>query len=208
MNFHRVTLQAGGRGAAARLRRWGLLISCSLAAAGLGIAAESVAPAESGVSKEYQVKAAFLFKTLQFVEWPDAAFPEPKTPIGIGILGNDPFGNLLDQVVAGETIRNRGITIQRSKRLEDLIKKNHVLFISKTEKGQIEPILASLGNAPILTVSEIEGFAERGGMVNFFVEGKRVKLEINPEAARRCGLRISSQLLRLARIVGRGANTE
>ena len=157
--------------------------------------------AQPSASKEYQLKAAFLYNFAQFVQWPEAAFPEASTPISIGVLGDDPFGVALDRVVQGESINNRKLIIKRSRQLDDL-QSCHLLFISKSEKGRLAQILASLEARSILTVGETEQFAKRGGVINFFFDENRIRFEINTDAARRKGLKISSQLLSLGRIVG------
>lgn len=180
----------------ARLGGWGL---ATLAVATPLAAAD--APPPLAPFKEYEVKAACLFNFGQFVEWPAAAFAATNSPLGIGVLGADPFGEYLNQIVQNETIKGRKVTIQSSRRVEDLLS-CHVLFISKSEKGRLPQILAALGNTSVLTVGEVEGFAERGVMINFYLQGNKVRFEINPTAAQRQGLKISSQLLKLGKIVG------
>lgn len=156
--------------------------------------------AQMAATKEYQIKAAFLFNFAQFVDWPPAAFPNPDSPFRIGILGDDPFGPALDQTIQGETIHNRKLIIQRSQRAEDL-KDCNLVFISRSEKGRMGEILPKFNAGVILTVSEVEGFTRRGGIINFYLEGNKVRFEINPAAAQREGLKISSQLLSLGKIV-------
>ncbi len=160
---------------------------------------------ESGVSKEYQIKAVFLFNFVQFVRWPDAAFPESATPISIGILGDGPFASYLEQGVRGETVRGRPLVVRRSQELEEL-KTCHVLFVSRSERGNVAEILAALEGHSILTVGETEGFAAQGGIINFFLHENKVRFEINPDAARNRGLEIGSQLLNLAKIVAAAEN--
>jgi hypothetical protein len=162
---------------------------------------------QPAVSKEYQVKAAFLFNFAQFVEWPPAAFKNPDSPLSIGILGEDPFGSALEETVKGESIRNRKLIIKRSRRAEDL-NGCQLVFIAKSEKTKLSDALTKLTGKGILTVSEIEGFGLRGGMFNFFIEGNKVRFEINPAAAQHEGLKISSQLLSLGRIVGAAPPTK
>ena len=155
------------------------------------------------ISREYQIKAAFLFNFAQFVEWPATAFPNLSTPICIGILGTDPFGAALDETVQGETIHSRPLVVTRSKQVEDL-KSCQLVFISESERERVGDVLAALDLQSVLTVSDIDRFAERGGVIRFFVQGNRVRFEINPASARREGLKISSQLLALGRIVEPG----
>jgi len=162
----------------------------------IGAAASSA----SAVSKEYEVKAACLFHFAQFVDWPDSAFSDADAPFSIGILGDDPFGDTLDEIVKGESIRHRGIAIKRSRRASDL-KGCQMLFISNSEKDRVDQILSSLDDASILTVGETDGFAGRGGIINFYLDENKVRFEINPDTAKRHGLKLSSQLLGLGRIV-------
>jgi hypothetical protein len=160
----------------------------------------ATAPAQRSTIDEREVKAVFLFNFAQFVDWPASAFPTPSAPIVIGILGNDPFGSVLDQVVEGELIKGRPLAIGRFRRVED-ITACHVLFISPSEAATYERIIAALRARPILTVGETEGFTSRG-MVRFLTQRNRVRLEVNIEAVKTAGLTVSSNLLRAARIVG------
>ncbi|MCX6898309.1 MAG: YfiR family protein [Verrucomicrobia bacterium] len=158
---------------------------------------QAAAPA----AKEYEVKAAFLFNFAQYVEWPPEMFAAPTAPIIIGVLGDDLFGNVLDQTVRGETVRNRPIAIHRSRQIENL-KHCHLLFISKSERGRLAHVFTKLAGTHCLTVGETERFAHNGGIINFRLQGANVRFEINLNAARRSGLTISSKLLRLAIIIG------
>jgi hypothetical protein len=155
-----------------------------------------------GVS-EYQIKAVFLFNFAQFVEYPPAAFPRPETPLVIGVLGEDPFGPLLDETVRGERINNRPAVVRRFRQVEE-IDVCHVLFISRAEMSRLDQIFERLKGRPVLTVGEVDGFAQRGGMIRFVNESNKVRMRINPETAREAGLVISSKLLRPATIVSPG----
>ncbi len=157
--------------------------------------------AQSAQPKEYHIKAVFLFNFVQFVEWPDDAFADANTPIAIGILGDDPFGPSLDEVIQGENVKGRPLTVLRARRLADL-SDCHLIFVSRSESRRLDDVLSQLANRPILTVSELEGFARRGGIIAFFSDGKKVRFEINPASARRVELKISSELLGLGRIAG------
>jgi hypothetical protein len=151
-------------------------------------------------SREYQIKAAFLVNFMQFTSWPDNAFSNGDTPFCIGVLGDDPFGAALDQIVQGETIKNRKIIVQRSRSVDDC-KNCQLVFVSSSEEKRLPAILARLDSDPVLTVGESRGFARRGGIINFYLEGNKVRFEINAEVARRDKLHISSQLLSLGKIV-------
>jgi hypothetical protein len=170
-----------------------------LIAAGV-LAIEPTALGQPSVPKEYQVKAAFLFHFVQFVEWPPSAFASADAPICIGVLGENPFGNALGEVVRGEKGQNRNLIVQPAQRAEDL-RDCHLVFISKSETPRMASILAELDTRPVLTVSEIDGLAQRGAVINLYLAGSKVRFEISPMAARRKGLKISSQLLSLGRIV-------
>jgi hypothetical protein len=165
-----------------------------------GLSAGDAPPDSPPASREYDVKAVFLFNFAQFVEWPDAAFADDSAPVCIGVLGSDPFGDALARTVRGETVRGRGIIIKSAKDAADL-KSCHVVFVSKSEKAQVRTILEALKDSHVLTVGETGGFAEAGGVINFFLQGGKVKFEINTEAAHTKGLKISAQLLGVARLV-------
>ena len=152
-------------------------------------------------SKEYQIKAACLLNFARFIQWPEATFAGPAAPIVVGVLGDDPFGEVLEQTFQGESVDGRLFVIKRSRQVEEL-KKCHMLFVSRSEKDRVPGILAALGTASVVTVGEIDGFASRGGILNFYVEGGKTRFEINANAAKRNGLPISSQLLKRAKIVG------
>lgn len=179
-------------GAAARL---GLLAVLTFAGPAL--------PAESAGPKEYRVKAVFLLNFGQFVEWPAGTFPEPGTPFVIGVLGDDPFGTALDQVVAGEAIHGHPIAVRRLRDAQ-AASTCHILFISRSESPRLPRILASLENLPILTVGDMKAFAESNGVVQFVLVDNRIRLRVNLAAARAAKLSISSQLLRQAELVEPG----
>ena len=154
-------------------------------------------PADTAVSKEYQVKAAFLYNFFQFVEWPAEAFPESQTPLVIGVIGDDPFDGYLEQIVHGEKVNNRPLVVRRYHQ-PDEIKVCHVLFISQSEGGRVKDLLAGLKGRNILTVSDLDGFARDGGIIRFVTENNKIRFKINTEAAKVARLTISSKLLRAA----------
>jgi hypothetical protein len=155
----------------------------------------------AGAPSEYQVKAAFLFNFAQFVEWPARAFPDPQTPFVIGILGNDPFGPDLDAVVRGETIGNRPLLIERYRRIDELHNCN-ILYIGRTEMGELPHILEVLKGRSILTVTDAQDGDPRGVMIRLVTRSNRIRLQIDVGAAKAGNLVISSKLLRPAEIVG------
>src|SRR6266498_3946449 len=151
--------------------------------------------------KEYDLKATFLYHLAQFVDWPPKAFPTEETPLVIGILGTDPFGKVLDEIIQGEVIKNRKLTVERYRVVEE-VKNCHILFISQSEAGHLDQIFSSLKARNILTVGDTEGFAQRGGIVRFRTENNKIRLRINIDAAKAANLTISSKLLRAAELVG------
>ena len=172
----------------------------ALAVAVAWLAAVCPAQAQRASFNEREVKAVFLFNFAQFTEWPPRAFADPQSPIVIVILGEDPFGRALDDVVAGEAVRNRRLVIERLRRVED-VKTCHILFVSPSEAEKYEQIFARLEGRSILTVGDTEGFATRGGIIRFLTERNRIRLRVNVAAARGAGLTISSRMLRAAEIV-------
>jgi YfiR/HmsC-like len=189
------------------LRRLGILI----AILGMTLNWTSTADAQAGDadSSEYLIKAGFIYNFAKFVEWPSAAFSQPDSPIVIGVLGADPFGNVLDRIVEDKKIGPRGFVVRRykwGKELKDL-KDCKILFVSASEKTHIDEILLSVKGLPILTVGETPGFAERGGVIRFTLEDNRVRFEVNVDAAHQADLNISSRLLTLAKIIPQTAAT-
>lgn len=164
----------------------------------LPLVAPAANAANAGQGLEYQLKAAFLYNFVKFVEWPAEAFNGERSPLSICVYGADPFGDTLDNVVRGETVGERGLLVQRPDSLDDL-RDCHVLFVSRSERGRMPEILARVAGEPVLTVGDADGFLKAGGVINFVLEENKVRFLINPEAAERNRLKISSKLLRLAK---------
>lgn len=162
------------------------------------LAAPGAATAQVTAS-ESDVKAAFLYNFTKFVEWPPAAFADARSPLKICVLGEDPFGKTLRALV-NEEVGGRPLSLLRLDNLSNPAA-CHVLFISRSEKNRLPQILAALGDAPVLTVGDTPELFAQGGIINFILEGSKVRFEINQEAAERVGIRISSKLLALARRV-------
>ncbi len=150
---------------------------------------------------EYQVKAAYLFNFLKFVVWPDGSFADPLAPIVIGVVGEDPFGSTLPQVVTGKTVQGRDLVI-RNYRTGENLRGAQILFISASERKHLPAILSSLRGSSVLTVADMEGFLDAGGMIQFVNENDRVRFAINVEATTQGRLKMSSKLLSLAKVVG------
>lgn len=161
-------------------------------------AVDRPARADDGAT-EYAVKAAYLLNFARFVTWPPAAFAAPNTALTICILGSDPFGATLDGMVGGEVVDSHPLAVRRVAQMREA-DGCHILFVNAAEEARA--VDDALGARPVLTVGDAETFAQSGGMVGFRIEQSTVRLTVNPEAMRENGLQMSSQVLRLARIVG------
>jgi hypothetical protein len=170
----------------------------ALAAAVLAPVSTPKADVVKGTS-EYELKAAFLYNFAKFVEWPAGAFSEASAPIVVGVVGDDPFKGSLDSV-EGKSANGHQVSIRRLSASQDL-RSCHVLFVSSSERKRLDQIVASLGDASVLTVGEMEGFATNGGMIRLTMEDSKVRFEINAGTARRARLKVSSKLLSLAKRV-------
>jgi YfiR/HmsC-like len=186
-----------------RRPRLRLLVVLMLLGPPLMLFAERTPREKAENSREYAVKVTVLFKLALFVEWPERGHRGSAEPFVIGVLGEDPFGPLLEQVTAGEEIDGRPFFIIRSDRIEPLLS-SQILFISRSEDRRLDEVLASSKDHHLLTVSEIPGFCERGGMVNLLLDGGKVRIELNRQEAEGAELRINSKLVKLAREVATG----
>jgi hypothetical protein len=187
-----------GRGLVQRAA--GLLLPLVAAVAtGSALAAQAPSPAAS----EYQLKAAFLYNFARFIEWPSEAFPDPSAPILIGVLGEDPFGGDLEQMIKGKTVNGRPFVIKRFKRDQNL-RACHILFISSSEQKHLAQIIEGLKGTGVLTVSEVERFAQFGGVIQLTMEASKMRFAINIDSAERARLKLSSKLLSLAKVVRDG----
>lgn len=169
------------------------VLSLAFLAAGLACAQETPPP-------EYRVKAAFLWNFAKFIQWPTNAFINDAAPFIIGVLGENPFGDDLENTVRGKQITTRPITVKTCRTAAEA-RECHLLFISTSETNRLTDIFKSLRGSPILTVGDVEEtgkFTEAGGMINFVFEGNKIRFQINDDAAKAENLNISSKLLSLA----------
>jgi hypothetical protein len=168
---------------------------------GLAFLAGGPIAALGGDVSEYGVKAAFLYNFTKYIEWPPKVFAATNTPFIIGVSGDD-----LDKPVEGKTVGGRPIVLRRLGGFEEDqgagIRKYRVLFTCCSEKGRLPGILAGLKGAPVLTVPGIGGLTAKGGMIMFGQEGSRIVLMANRAAGEKAGLKISSKLLKVAKISG------
>ena len=179
----------------------GALVLYLFAAAGILVCLKGLA---ADAPTEVQVQAVFLYNFSRFVEWPAQAFSAPDDPFVIGILGSDPFGARLDEAVRNEQINGHPLTVRRFRNVAE-VDNCQILFVDRSEVARLGQILAALDHRSTLTVSQADGTAQRGVMIQFATENNRIRLRINVESARASGLTISSKLLRPAEIVGTDA---
>ena len=177
-------------------RLTGLLYGIALT---IVLATGQFASAQSKPPLEYQVKAAFLFNFTRFIHWPAAAYPSADAPFVIGIIGNDPFGSYLDDIVQGEQVDGHPIVVRRYHDIHD-ITGCQILFMSINEPARLKEILAQTAHQNILTVSDAPGFINMGGVMRFFKSENRIKIEIKLATAKTMQLQISAKLLNVAKV--------
>ena len=165
------------------------------------------AEADQQAATEASVKSAFLYKFTHFADWPPETMGEAGDPFAMCVMGRDELAAVLEHAVAGRSARNRPLLVRRIERVEES-QGCHLLFIGSLTQDKVERILGALGPQPTLTVSDVKGFARRGGMINLTKEGKRLRFEINRRAAEQAGIHLSSQLLKLADLVGDNGEEE
>lgn len=146
---------------------------------------------------EAEVKAAFVFNFIKFVDWPPSAFQSREDPVLLTILGNDPIGAALSSL-DGKLVAGRRVVVRRVPSLSGT-ERCHVLFVGASEKAALAAVLRGAQRWPVLTVADFEGFPGKGGMIGFVRHNDRVGFEINEEAARRVGLTVSAKLLYLGK---------
>lgn len=154
---------------------------------------------------EYQVKAVYLFNFGQFVEWPSHAYETPRAPFVIGVMGEDPFGKTLDDVVRGESLGSRPLIIKRFRDTDDITACN-ILFIGRNESARLSKALAAVRGRSVLTVTDIDGAERQGAIIVLYNDKNRIRMRINLAEARASQLVISSKLLRPAEVIGVDGN--
>jgi hypothetical protein len=152
---------------------------------------------------EYQLKAAFLFSFAKFIDWPDKSFAGPQAPFSVCVIGQDPFGQALEQSLEGKSVGSRGAKVGRYPNARNLSEAQHcqIAFISASEKPHFREVIDGFRGTTTLLVGDSDGFAASGGAVEFMLQDNHVRFAINPEAADRAQLKVSSKLLALAQIV-------
>ncbi len=174
-----------------RLARYGLL-----AVLWAGLFPSPILAADDKAS-EYALKAAFLYKFGDFVSWPDGVFASPATPIILCIVGRDPFGGLLDEVVKGQAVGSHAIVVRRLQ----LVQRNdecHILYASGSLAQNPDAALAAVRGTPTLTITDENQNATTHGIIHLVIRDKRVRLEIDQQAAAENNLGVSAKLLSIA----------
>ena len=151
---------------------------------------------ETDSSREYLVKAAFVYNFTKFVQWPEDFFAYSDAPLLFTVLGEDSFGSAL-KTLENKTVRGHPIEIRKARQLDDL-ERSHIFFVAPSEYQRIPLIMAKIDGWPVLTVSDIDDFTQQGGSIQLYMKESKIRFEINSTAVNQSGLRISSQLLKLA----------
>jgi hypothetical protein len=167
--------------------------------AAMGLTTPPAIRAQAETTSEYQLKAAFLFNFVKFVDWPADAFRK-DAPIRICLIGNDPFGISLDHIVQDKSINDRQLVVFRSIRSEDVVG-CHLVFLASSDAGRFPVVFEKLKASSTLIVGESQNFALAGGTIQFFLEDNKVRFYINIDAAERAHLKVSSKLLALAKVI-------
>lgn len=183
-----------------------LLALCSIAALGCSFFAGTALLAQQPKPNEYQVKATYLYNFGRFVKWPETAPAGKGDSFSVCVLGQDPFGSVLDSTLAGEALEGKPVVLRRLSKPQDA-GDCRILFISTTEEKHLKEILTALDENGVLTVSDMPGFTRRGGMIQFVLEGDRVRFEINLSSAESARLVLSSELLKVATNVKRNGRS-
>ena len=158
-------------------------------------------PTALGAADEYPVKAAFIFNFVQFVEWPASAFGgNPKAPLEIAIVGNDPFNGTLDRVINGKPVNGHPLAVKHFASASEA-RPCQVMFFAAGSQDQFDAAMQKTGKANILTIGEADGFVDAGGVIHLFADGNHIRFDINRGAAEHAGLHISAKLLKLAKTV-------
>lgn len=173
---------------------WGLLVVVGLGAL----------PLRAEISREDQLKSAFLYNFTKFVEWPPERFADSSSPIVIGVVGQSPVRDELEMIVRGRLVNGRGVVVHSITSVEDA-RAMHLVFVPAGEEGRFAGMTGALRMLPVVTVGESGRFAALGGMIVFTRDGDKMRFAINLESSEQARLRLSAQLLKLASAVRRSS---
>ena len=186
-----------------------LLVSLIIIPLTLGSTAP-VAAEPSKLDREHKIKAVFLYNIMNFITFPDDVFPGDEDAIVLGVVGEDPFGEILDKVFDGKSFSGRPVKIRRIRDLESRpqFEGVHVMYLGSLDHEALEKVLNLLRVSRILLISDMKGFAEMGGTINLVVKENKVRFKINSDAVKRHTIKISSRLMSLATIVRENASSD
>lgn len=175
----------------------GIWLSVALAGMALAVLARQACAQAPGEMRDYQKKAEFIASFTRFVEWPERKFAIPDAPFVIGVYGSDNISTLIQEAFQERQVKGRQVIVKHLLHKQEL-RGCHVLFVSRSERDRLGPILGEVRRENVLTVGESENFLGKGGVINFVNIGGAVRFQINPDAATREKLTISSKLRQLA----------
>ena len=181
----------------------GCTFAMSTGGADARAAGDSPPPTAATASREYLLKAAFLYNFAKFTTWPTEAFSGPQKPLCLCILGEDPFGAAMEPI-EGKRIKERPLVAIRIDQVSDA-EGCHIIFISTSEKERLRAILDYLRDRPILTIADMPNFARARGIISLKTVEDRIQFDINVDVANAADLKLSSELLRLGNIVSADA---
>ena len=184
---------------ASRPRVARVLLGAAIACAVAGGPARGGDAAPEGLS-DYRIKAAYLYYFTTYVDWPGAPAPGAEDALVIGVLGTDPFGQVLDDTLRGKVVKDRPVVLRRIRSVKEA-RDIQILFIGSSEEDRLPSLFKALEGAAVLTVGETDRFAARGGQIGFRLEGNKVRFDINLAAVQRAGLKMSAQLVKLGTVV-------
>ncbi len=170
----------------------------------LSLSAGTADAASQKAYSEYEIKGAYLSNFAKYIDWPGKAFPDKQSPFIIGILGDDPFGNLLDKLVEKKSVKNRSFIVKRFSNIDELVF-THILFISSSffkrqtmKDNPLKPVIDKLNRCSTLLVGEFNQFETDGGHIRFTFHKKKIRFIMNLKAARYVGLKTRASLLKVA----------
>jgi hypothetical protein len=160
----------------------------------------STSTGQTNITPEYKVKSVFIFNFTRFVDWPETYMKNNSDPFIIGIIGENPFGNILEETVLGEKVGTHPIVVQHFTD-KNAVANCQLLYIGYSDERRIREVITNLNKRPVLTVSDANNFCLMGGIVQFYQEENKIRLMINTQNSKAAALNISSKLLAVARVL-------
>jgi hypothetical protein len=174
--------------------RWALRFAAVIAVITATIPCRADAP-----TREYIVKAAFIYNFTQFIRWPDSAFASKDSAFIIATVGSDPFNGALDDAISGKSVGGHSISVKHFASVDDMAA-CQLLFVPASQDSSLGAVFSKINGAPVLTVGESDAFPPAGGEIRFFLEDNKMHFEINPDPITAAGLQVSAKLMKLAHI--------